>query len=248
MIASLPFLSKLRYGRSRLSGEDLLERASAAYIVGDHDAAGRWAHELADNPGDVGPRAQALTMLSAIERLEGSRERAATFIQEATTLAPNVFRGLCDDDPHEALAWRRLGNILTWTATVDAADYCFERAHELDPDLAVPFHVSDEEFAARSLREWDGIPAGIRAHLDQSGFQIRVAPFPSVAAIEAGQVPLLLGCCHYGTSTITLFQRLIEWQSPNAERLQRRIRAVVRHEVGHAVGMTEADVRDLGLH
>ena len=49
------------------------------------------------------------------------------------------------------------------------------------------------------------------------------------------------------TRSIVLFHRMVELGCPNSEALQAQVRRVVRHEVGHARGLSEDDVAALGL-
>jgi predicted Zn-dependent protease with MMP-like domain len=134
-----------------------------------------------------------------------------------------------------------------WTSSIAAADDCFSRAHELDPEVVVPFRMDERDFDARVIDEWEAIPLEFRAHVDRKGMQVRTAPLPTADAVGAGEHPLLRGYCDHMTRSIVLFHRMVELGCPDSDSVQAQVRRVVRHEVGHALGMREEEVADLGL-
>lgn len=255
------------------SASELLERANAAIRGGEYESAARLAHEIADNPdGYPGVcRADALTMLAIVERRRGSLVRASQYIGEALAIdrsrpgprreygmvlmwlgrmaeADVVLSRLCRDFETDARAWLRLGYVRMWTSTISAADSCFARAHEIEPEIIVPYRTGEKDFDARVIREWEAIPVMFRSQLDASGeMQVRTAALPTVAAIRAGEKPLLRGYCETMTSSIVLFHRLTELGCSDSDSLQAQVRRTLRHEVGHALGMTEEEVAGLGL-
>ena len=254
------------------SPAEVLDRSRAALRVRDHNQAARLAHEIADNPDQHSDLlcAEALTVIATAERRAGSRSRAMAYIEEALSLQPtllearrehgmvllwlgrmteadNVLSALCSEVPADARAWLRLGYVRMWTSTIAAADHCFAHSHELDPEVVVPFRTDDRDFDTRVIQEWEAIPVEFRAHVDRKGIQIRTAPLPAADAVEAGQHPLLRGYCDYLTRSIVLFHRMVELGCPDSTSVQAQVRRVVRHEVGHALGMSEEEVAALGL-
>jgi predicted Zn-dependent protease with MMP-like domain len=161
--------------------------------------------------------------------------------------ADAVLSALCSEVPADARAWLRLGYARMWTSSIAAADDCFSRANELDPEVVVPFRTDERDFDTRVTHEWEAIPPDIRAHVDRKGMQVRTAPLPTADAVAAGENPLLRGYCDHMTRSIVLFHRMVELGCPDSEAVQTQVRRVARHEVGHALGMSEQEVAALGL-
>jgi tetratricopeptide (TPR) repeat protein len=251
---------------------EVLDRAKVALGVYDYEQASRLAHEIADNPDEHTHllRAEALTIIATAERRAGSRFRAMECIEEALRLHPTlvdarreyglvllwlgrmadadaVLSALCSEAPADARAWLRLGYARMWTATIAAADDCFSRAHALDAEVIVPFRTDERDFDTRVILEWEAIPLDIRSHVDRKGIEVRTAPLPTAEAVRAGEHPLLRGYCDHMTRSIVLFHRMVELGCPDSDSVQAQVRRVVRHEVGHALGMGEEEVAALGL-
>jgi tetratricopeptide (TPR) repeat protein len=254
------------------SPEELLDRARTELAACEYQRAARIAHEIADNPDKYSRalRGQALALIAAAERRGGSRTRALESIEEAIGLDPSLIAvlreyglvllwmgrmdeadtalsSLCWEVPADARAWKCLGYVRMWTSTLVDADVCFTRAHELDSTIVVPYRATENEFDGRVQQEWRRIPQEFRSRVDRRGMQIRTAPLAEALAVRAGGHPLVRGFCDHMTRAIVLFQRMIEVGCPYSATLQSEVRRVMRHEVGHALGMDEDEVRALSL-
>ena len=184
--------------------------------------------------------------------------RACGF-DEAWTLLENV--DLLDERLPETHHVRAL--LLERRGDLDAADRGFERAAEIDPDWFVrPTRLTADEFANRLSAARDGLDERFRAHLDR--IDVIVDDLPSDALLQDPSAPLdpeqLLGLFdgiplgeESGFSPggelpprIFLFKRNLERFVASGDELSEQIQVTLYHELGHYLGMDEAELEELG--
>lgn len=184
--------------------------------------------------------------------------RAARF-QEATE---ELDRSLALDD-RLAEAHYVAGLIFERQAELARADKSFARAAELAPEwFEQPRRFSQEEFGRQLELARRGLRKEFRSHLDH--LTLIVDDLPSNELIFEDEPPLdpeqTLGLFagvpldqQSSQSTggelparIYLFKRNLERSTPAAEELAEQIRVTLFHELGHYLGMDEAQLEDSG--
>ena len=133
-------------------------------------------------------------------------------------------------------------------------------AHALDPEhVHPPFTVEDSEFDEVVNQTLKRLPDMFREALEK--VRIVREPTPSTELAQGAPLetpPDVLGLFHGRTiheqelsgelpPTVYLFRRNLERTARNTEELTEEIRITLLHEIGHALGLDEDEVRAMGL-
>ncbi|MCH2169481.1 metallopeptidase family protein [Myxococcota bacterium] len=163
-------------------------------------------------------------------------------------------------DPEASHSIYHLGLVLERLGEDDSAWQAFERAHALDPDhYALPTAVTESFFREATGEALDNLPRSIREWIAAVPVLIEDAPSPELLAQE-NVSPQILGI-YIGTprtvagvndasddiTRIVLFKKNLEKLCRDRNELIEQIQITVRHEVGHHLGLSEADLDRLGL-
>jgi predicted Zn-dependent protease with MMP-like domain len=124
------------------------------------------------------------------------------------------------------------------------------------------FHVDREAFADLVAQALHDLPADFRERLANVDVVVEDASTPddrarartpagsTLLAVYRG-IPLTRRGAHYNMAlpdTIVVFQRPIERLARDAADLEQRIRRVVRHEVAHYFGISDARLHELDAY
>jgi predicted Zn-dependent protease with MMP-like domain len=142
-----------------------------------------------------------------------------------------------------------------------SASTLFEKAHRLDPEsCALPSPVS-EEGALRAYREClSDLPGEIARFLEDVPIYVDDLPSDELMHMDDPPLdPLVLGV-FFGAAAgeergpwpdsqprIVLFHRNIAKAAGDKDRLAEELRTTLFHEVGHAIGLDEERLADMGL-
>lgn len=119
--------------------------------------------------------------------------------------------------------------------------------------------VSAEHFDELVDQALAALPAWVSERLDN--VMVTVAPWPTDAQRQsAGREGLLLGLYEgvplsrrggryhlVAPDRITIFRQALQWLAVDEDDLVRLIQRTIAHEIGHHLGMSEAELRDAGL-
>jgi predicted Zn-dependent protease with MMP-like domain len=176
--------------------------------------------------------------------------------------AENALRSALRGDATLAEAHYTLGLIAEILGTGREVEH-FRQARRLDPEAYPPHaQLSREAFEAAVEQALLDLPEPVRDATCST--PVLVADVPQLADLTQSQPPLsptvlglFVGPMPQETSildppaeqqpTILLFKRNLERACSDRETLVREIRTTVVHEVGHAIGLSEADLFRLGL-
>jgi len=156
------------------------------------------------------------------------------------------------------------GLVLERREEWDAADQLFVRANRMDPDVFPrPVRIGDAEFRACVESAADRLPARFRGPLGDVVVTIEPLPSEAVLRDEAPVLfdPELLGLfvgvplAERGDTRasgelpprILIFQRNLERQFPDKERLEEEIARTLYHELGHYLGLDEEELAAIDL-
>ena len=170
-------------------------------------------------------------------------------------------RRATDEDPGVPLAHVVVGLSLERQGRLAKADAALARAAELDPEsFAVPVRMTEAEFERHVAAAIDALPDPFREALD--AVAISVEPTPPAELLLDEEPPLdpgLLGLFAGRPLTeqssfdsgelpprIYLFQRNLERLAETPDRLIDEIGVTLRHELGHYLGMDEAQIDAAG--
>lgn len=119
-----------------------------------------------------------------------------------------------------------------------------------------PERVTEEEFDALVATAFEGLPRWVREAVGEVAVMVEDAPEPG---LHDG-TGMLLGVYHGVPAIrrgeripgsmpdrIVLYRRPILLATPAPDLLAARIRSVLLHEIGHALGMSEARLREMGV-
>jgi predicted Zn-dependent protease with MMP-like domain len=220
----------------------------ALYYGGEYEEAHDWLVEAVnDDPDDVEAR--------------GALGVCHFFRLEVVTAEKELRRALLSErDWAEAHYW--LGRVLEFRGRYPEAQLEFQRAAQLDPDqYKVPVRLSDDELDGLLHEAMDALPPSIRKALDEVA--ILVDEYPTEEMLQDGDPPFppdLLGLSvgpnvadrmspsiAPAASTIHLFRRNIEHYGGERADVVDELRVTLLHEIGHALGMDEDDLRALEL-
>lgn len=168
-----------------------------------------------------------------------------------------------DRDPRCADAFWLRGRICTAKGDHAAADKAFARACQLDEErFQQPFRVDEDTFTKLMEESLEELPAPVRKYL--KNVAVAVEDLPDLERLTANDPPLSPGSLglYEGTppslapgsdpwshfpNRITLFRKNIEISSGNADELRDLVSSTLLHEVGHYLGLDEADLDERGL-
>jgi len=178
----------------------------------------------------------------------GRFEAALGRLERAVAMEPDAPHALY----HLAIAQERLGRE-------DAARESFARADDLDPrTYPKPIRVDEDTFQAAARAAIDDLPRSIREYV--ADVPVLVQDFPDAKMVEEeGVSPQILGL-FLGVprteasgadlpdmSRVILFKRNLEKACRTPAELVEQIQVTVKHEIGHYLGLDEADLERLGL-
>ncbi len=220
----------------------------ALYYGGEYEDAFDWLVEaVAEDPDDVEAR--------------GALGVCHFFRLELVTAEKELRRALLSErDWAEAHYW--LARVLEFRGRYPEAQLEFQRAAQLDSELyTVPVRLSDDELDTLVHEAMDALPPSIRKAIDEVA--ILVEEYPTEEMLKDGDPPFppdLLGLSvgpsvadrqaptsFPSASTIHLFRRNIEHYSGERAEVVEELRVTLLHEIGHALGMDEDDLRALEL-
>jgi predicted Zn-dependent protease with MMP-like domain len=165
--------------------------------------------------------------------------------------------------PREAWAHHTLGLIDERFGDFKEAERRFVRARRLSPDeFPIPVQLSAEAFDRALEDALAALPDSVRSYL--SNVAITVEDLPSSDDLLASDPPLspsILGVfrgsplghkasmdpwSHF-PSSIVVYQRNLERYARDRTELIEQIEMTLIHEVGHFLGLDEAELRERGL-
>lgn len=163
-------------------------------------------------------------------------------------------------DAHLSDAHHGLGIVHELTDDLRAMTKAWLKVRELDlEELAPPWSVSQEEFETIAEDTLAELPDRIRKLLEN--VPILAAEYPSLEVVAEGNDPRMMGFFS-GTpypeksqiaaasphlDCVFLYQRNIERMCRSREEVAEEIRVTLLHETGHFFGLSEEDLRELGL-
>ncbi len=178
----------------------------------------------------------------------GHFEEALVRLERAVAIDPESPHGLY----HLALVLERVERE-------EEAEDVFARADALDPrHYPRPIRVDDATFEAAAAEAMDELPRSIREYV--ANVPVIVEDFPSAEMVEQENLsPQILGLFIGVPRTeasladgpdidrVVLFKRNLEKACRDPEELVEQIQITVKHEIGHYLGLDEADLERLGL-
>jgi predicted Zn-dependent protease with MMP-like domain len=220
----------------------------ALYYGGEYEEAYDWLVEaVTDDPDDVEAR--------------GALGVCHFFRLELVTAEKELRRALLSErEWAEAHYW--LARVLEFRGRYPEAQLEFQRAAQLDPEAyTVPVRLSDDELDTLLHDAMEALPPSIKKALDDVA--ILLEEYPSEMMLRADDPPFppdLLGLSTGPTvgdrqsplappapTTIHLFRRNIEHFGGERAEVVDELRVTLLHEIGHALGMDEDDLRALEL-
>jgi predicted Zn-dependent protease with MMP-like domain len=168
-----------------------------------------------------------------------------------------------DSDPSSSDAHHALALVLERRGELEGAEECFSRAAALDPDrFPPPLRLNDDEFERHVLRAREKLAEEFRRHLDE--VVVSVEPLPGDELLHDEDPPmdpelfgLFVGVQLTQRSTfspggelpprILLFKRNLERWFPDPDELVRQIAVTLYHELGHYMGLEEAELEAIEL-
>jgi len=163
-------------------------------------------------------------------------------------------------DPTNAYAAYLRGLVLEMSGKRSEADLCFSRAAELEPDhYSIPLSLERAEFDRAIEEALDLLPPEFRDRLSNLTVQVEEIPSIELLATLDSPSPDILGLfvgtplteqSNAGTAqlpeAIYLFKRNLERACADRDELVSEIRVTLLHEIGHYLGMEEADLDEAG--
>jgi predicted Zn-dependent protease with MMP-like domain len=204
-----------------------------------------------------GEALQAADQAVSLSPLEISAQQAQTqaaFRAGEFETALAAAHSLTASAPRDPFSWHLRGRIELWLLPTASADESFRHAAALAPQhFATPFRVSAEDFDRRASEAYAVVPAPLLAGLDN--VMVRAFTLPPRDDVRRGVPPDLLGLYTGPTvagmsmypARIALYQLNIETVCGDSASLDRQLRRVVMHEVGHHFHMDHDELRSVGL-
>ncbi len=230
-----------RYHAAILRGDLLLDLGDAAAALSSYDAVAE--------PGVPDPQLDLCRGVALFE--------AVRFAE-----AENALRSALRGDGRLAEAHYTLGLIAEIQGTGREVEH-FRQARRLDPKSYPPVpQLGRAEFEAVVEEAVAGLPQPVLAAT--RGIPVLIAEVPQVSDLIAGDPPLsprilglfvgvppaqlsVLDAPPEQQATILLFKRNLERFCTSREMLVDEIRQTVLHEVGHALGLSEEELVQMGL-
>ncbi len=163
-------------------------------------------------------------------------------------------------DPESGHATYHLGLVLERLGDDQAAGELFSRADALDPDhYPLPVEMEAARFQTVARDALDDLPRSIRDYVEN--VPVLIEDFPALDLVGQENVsPQILGIFVGVPRTeasvsqqepepnrVMLFKRNLEKVCRTEEDLVEQIQITVKHEIGHYLGLSEADLERLGL-
>ncbi len=168
-----------------------------------------------------------------------------------------------DKDPRCADAFWLRGRVLTFKGDGEGADKAFARAIALDDTrFKEPVRVSEDEFTQLMEQSLAQLPEQVVRYL--KNIAVTVQDVPELERLKDNADPLSPGSlglfegtppslapgdnpwAHF-PSRITLFRKNIEVSCATKDELKDLVSSTLLHEVGHYLGLDEADLDERGL-
>ncbi len=120
-----------------------------------------------------------------------------------------------------------------------------------------PAEVSVDDFERLVAEELDGFPDWVRTAIADVAVLVEDRPAPGAAPRGGLLLGLFRGIPLTRTgarvpgslpNTITVYRLPILRTTPDPADLRARIRTILGHEIGHALGLPESRLRELGWH
>jgi len=145
------------------------------------------------------------------------------------------------------------------------AEDLFAQAEQAQPELYPrPVRMPIEEFQRAAEQAVSSLPAHIRSYVSNCPILIEDLPdrgvleeqsispqllglFMGVPTTEPGHSPTLGTAVQTGVDRILLFKRNLEKVASSQAELIEQVQITVKHEIGHYLGLDEAEVERLGL-
>lgn len=220
----------------------------ALYYGGEYEDAYAWLLEaVADDPEDVEARgALGVCHFYRLESVTAEKELRRALLSES--------------DWAEAHYW--LGRVLEWRGRYPEAMVSFQKAAALDKEAyTVPERLEEDALDSVVQDAIEPLPPRIKSALDDVA--ILVEEYPSEELLRESDPPLppdLLGLFSGASNadrttgasgvlpgTIHVFRRNIEHFGTAREEVVDELRVTLLHEIGHALGMDEDELHQLGL-
>lgn len=176
--------------------------------------------------------------------------------------ARRSFQSAINQEPEFGYAYYGLGRCADFARRYLLADRLYSRAHKLDSQSCpLPVRMRRSHFEAIVHEAMDLVPEELRKVLDQIPVMVQDLPDPHILRAEHPPMrPDVLGL-FAGTGyrdrsvfdvpgppeAIMIFQRNLELFCATREDLLYEINVTLAHEVGHALGLEEEDLRERGV-
>ncbi|MBD3335602.1 MAG: hypothetical protein GF355_08800 [Candidatus Eisenbacteria bacterium] len=188
-------------------------------------------------------------------------EGIAFFERSHFSRARRAFQSAIQSESGFGYAYYGLGRCADFARRYHLADRYYLRAHRLDPhSCPLPVRMRRSFFETAVKEAIALIPSELRCGLDQIPVIVEDLPDPKLLRAERPPLrPDILGL-HVGrelrrrgafhppspVETILIFQRNLELFCPTWEELIYEISIALGHELGHALGLEEEDLRGRG--
>jgi predicted Zn-dependent protease with MMP-like domain len=190
------------------------------------------------------------------DSLEAALERAVALFELCRFEdAERLFDQVARSEPSEAWAHHHLGLLAERRGDARAARSAFARACREGPDdVPVRLRLSTEAFEAAVATALSTLPARLQPFL--AGVPLEIEPWPPLEDLLAAAPPLspsILGVFRgpplglRGARSIALFRHNLERSAKALPELIEQIAITLLHEVGHLIGLNEAELCRRGL-
>ena len=176
--------------------------------------------------------------------------------------ARQAFQDAIDQEPDFGYAYYGLGRCADFARRYLLSDRLYHRANVLDPQSCpLPVRMRRSHFEEIVKNSIDLVPESLRKVLDQIPVIVEELPDPKILRAENPPLrPDILGLFvgnHMREQSvfdvpgipeaIYIFQRNLELFCATREELMYEIHVTLAHEVGHALGLEEEDLRERGI-
>lgn len=168
-------------------------------------------------------------------------------------------------EPDCAHSLYHLGLVAEHRARPEEADRLFAQAASMAPEsYPLPVRIDSAEFEEAAASALDRLPKDVRKYLGNCPVVIEDLPsedlfraegvspqtlglFTGIPATEPGMNPAHGTEARVDLDRILIFKRNLERIAGSREELVEQIEITVKHEIGHYLGMDEAEIERLGL-